>query len=91
MYGLESNTYNMIDSNSDSEALVNEMDNWLSSVSNFHNNLNENYAAYPDLLTGIILSINQVMFKNKIFIFVKLQTLKLILDEIWNEDVKKSL
>lgn len=64
MYGLESNTYNMINSNSDSEALVNEMENWLSSVSNFHNNLNEKYAAYPDLLTGILLSINQVKFKN---------------------------
>ncbi|XP_060859886.1 midasin [Metopolophium dirhodum] len=62
MYGLESNTYNMINSNSDSEALVNEMDNWLSSVSNFHNNLNEKFAAYPDLLTGILLSINQMRY-----------------------------
>lgn len=63
MYGLESNTYNMLNSNSDSEALANEMDNWLSSVSNFHDTLNEKYAAYPDLLTGILLSINQVKFK----------------------------
>lgn len=69
MYGLESNTYNMIDSNSDPEALVNEMDNWLSSVSNFHDNLNEKYAAYPDLLTGIILSINQVKLKYEIIYY----------------------
>lgn len=76
MYGLESNTYNLINSNSDSEALVNEMENWLSSVTNFHDNLNEKYAAYPDLLTGILLSINQVKFKNKIFIMIKLLTFK---------------
>ncbi|KAE9533494.1 hypothetical protein AGLY_009132 [Aphis glycines] len=62
MYGLESNTYNLINSNSDSEALVNEMENWLSSVTNFHDNLNEKYVAYPDLLTGILLSINQMRY-----------------------------
>lgn len=45
----------------DREALVNEMDNWLNSVSNFHDNLNEHYAAYPDILSGILLSINQVL------------------------------
>lgn len=63
MYGLESNSYNMVNSNSDSADLVNEIDNWLNSVSNFYNSLNEKYAAYPDLLTGILLSINQVKFK----------------------------
>lgn len=53
----------MINSNNmtDREALVNEMDNWLNSVSNFHDNLNEHYAAYPDILSGILLSINQVL------------------------------
>lgn len=62
MYGLESNTYCMINSKStDYVALVSEMDNWLDSVSNFHNNLNVHYAAYPDMLSGIILSINQVL------------------------------
>ncbi|XP_025407976.1 midasin-like [Sipha flava] len=64
MYGLESNTYNMIDSNNktDHEALVNEMDNWLNSVSNFHDDLNKHYAAYPDILSGILLSINQMRY-----------------------------
>lgn len=61
MYGLESSTYNMINSNStDYEALVNEIDNWLGSVSNFHDSLNVHYAAYPDMLSGILFSINQV-------------------------------
>lgn len=61
MYGLDSNTYNMINLNiTDHVALVNEMDNWLSSVSNFHNSLDEHYAAYPDVLSGVLFSINQV-------------------------------
>lgn len=61
MYGLDSNTYNIITTNvTDHVALVNEMENWLSSVTNFHNNLNERYAGYPDILSGILLSINEV-------------------------------
>lgn len=66
MFGLESNTYNILDSinTTDREALVNEIDNWLSSVSNFHDHLNEHYAAYPDILSGILLSINQVLIIN---------------------------
>lgn len=61
MYGLDSNTYNMINSKSmNCIDLVNQMSNWLSSVSNFHNCLNEYYAAYPDILFGVLLSINQV-------------------------------
>jgi len=61
MFGLDSNTYNIINSkHSDYEALVNEMDNWLNSVSNFHDTLNIHYASYPDILSGILLSINQV-------------------------------
>lgn len=63
MYGLDSNTYNIIKSNvvTDHSALVNEMDNWLSSVSNFHSSIYEYFGAYPDIINGIILSINQVL------------------------------
>lgn len=62
MYGLDSNSYNIIDSDSmDHVAIVNEIDNWLNSVSNFHNSLNDHYLAYPDILSGILLSINQVI------------------------------
>lgn len=62
MYGLDSNTYNIINSDSmDHVAIVNEIDNWLNSVSNFHNSLNDCYLAYPDILSGILLSINQVI------------------------------
>jgi len=61
MFGLDSNTYNLINSNiMDNVSLVNEIDNWLSSVTNFHNNLDQQYAKYPDILSGILLSINQV-------------------------------
>lgn len=61
MFGLESNTYNLINSNyTDRQTLVNEMDNWLNSVSNVHNSLNEHFGAYSDILSGILLSINQV-------------------------------
>lgn len=61
MYGLESNTYKLVNSdNADHLAIVNEMDNWLNSVSNFHDHLDEHYAAYPDILSGILFSINQV-------------------------------
>lgn len=61
MYGLDSNTYSLINSNqTNQEGVVNEMDNWLASVSSFHDRLNEHYAAYPDVLCGILLSINQV-------------------------------
>lgn len=62
MYGLDSNTYNIIKSNlSDHLALVNEMDNWLSSVSNFHSSIYEHFGSYPDIINGIILSLNQVI------------------------------
>jgi len=61
MFGLDSNSYNMInEKHSDREGLVNEMDNWLNSVSSFHDRLNVHYAGYPDILSGILLSINQV-------------------------------
>lgn len=58
---MGSNTYNLITTNvMDHVALVTEMENWFSSVTNFHNNLNERYADYPDILSGILLSINEV-------------------------------
>lgn len=61
MFGLDSNTYNLINSNiMDNVSLINEIDNWLSSVTNFHNSLDQQYAKYPDILSGILLSINQV-------------------------------
>lgn len=62
MFGLDSNTYKIINSkHSDRETLVKEMDNWLNSVSNFYNKLNVHYAGYPDILSGVLLSINQVL------------------------------
>lgn len=61
MYGLDSNTYNLINSSyTDHETLINEMENWLSSTTNFYNNLNDRYAEFPDILSGILLSINMV-------------------------------
>lgn len=67
MYGLDGNTYKIINSDlKNRESLVNEIDNWLTSVSSFHDRLYEHYAAYPDILAGILLSINQVYFSKLI-------------------------
>ncbi|VVC30846.1 ATPase, dynein-related, AAA domain,von Willebrand factor, type A,AAA+ ATPase domain,P-loop [Cinara cedri] len=67
MYGLDSNTYNLINANiMDRVTLVNEMENWLNSVTNFHNSLNERYAGYPDVLSGILLSVNQMRYGMRI-------------------------
>lgn len=52
----------------DNVSLINEMDNWLSSVTNFHNSLEQQYAKYPDILSGILLSINQVINYKNVFI-----------------------
>lgn len=72
MYGLESKTYDMINtSRKDYEALVNEMDNWLSSVTNFYNKLEEYNVTYPDILCGILFAINQVLCFNIIFCIFK--------------------
>lgn len=68
MYGLDSNTYKIINSScTNYETLVNEMENWLSSVTNFYNNLNARYAEYPDILSGVLLPINMVKFKYCLF------------------------
>lgn len=62
MYGLKSSTYSIIDpKRTDYIVIVDYLSNWLSSVSNFYNSLNKHYAAYPDVLSGILLSINQVL------------------------------
>ncbi|XP_050541449.1 midasin [Daktulosphaira vitifoliae] len=67
MYGLDSNTYSLINSDqTNREQIVSEMDNWLSSVASFHDRLNEHYAAYPDVLSGILLSVNQMRYGMRI-------------------------